>query len=78
MHTYVSHERFEINGRGHGYQIESRVSMEDSKRRAYSMAWDDGWRPGPLRETWWQFWRPCEHSDFIKELIATKERSDAS
>lgn len=41
------------------------AALEDVYRRAF----DKGvWRPRKLREKWWQFWRPTEHTEIEKKF----------
>lgn len=52
------------------YTYESDVSMDDALFQIYCKAWRSrGWRPTPLRQSWWQFWRPVERSEFDQRII---------
>lgn len=51
------------------YQIDSLVSMEQSEQFGYQAALKDGWMPWPLREKWWQIFRPTEYPKVVKEAV---------
>lgn len=59
----------EIGGRGHAYLHDSRVSFDDSERLGFIDALKDGWSPGPLREKWWQVWRPASYRPPLKAAL---------
>jgi hypothetical protein len=42
------------------------AALEDVHRRAFEKG---VWKPRPLREKWWQFWRPTEHTEIEKKFI---------
>lgn len=66
---YVNSLVFEINGRSHRYEIQA-DSLEESTRQAHERALADGWQPPPLRQHWWQFWRPESYPGWLSDLLA--------
>jgi len=53
------------------YRVSGFSSPEEAEFAVMAMAMDDGERAPPaLRERWWQFWRPTEHTELQKKLIA--------
>ncbi len=63
----------EIGGHSHSYLCDSRVSFKDSERRGYIAALKDGWTPGPLREKWWQVWRPAFYRPALNAALSTQQ-----
>ncbi len=54
------------------------VDGAESKEAALLDIYRDAIRDGnfvlpPLREKWWQFWRPTEYTDFEKSLLPYKK-----
>ena len=65
----------EIDGSRRLYTHDSCVSFEDSESLGYQDALKDGWVPETLREKWWQFWRPTEHSPAILAALNTQRHA---
>lgn len=42
------------------------AALENVHRRAFE---NGDWKPRELREKWWQFWRPTEHTELEKKFI---------
>lgn len=50
--------------------VEGFGSPEEAEFRCYEMLFEDGdWKPRELREKWWQFWRPTEHTEIEKKFV---------
>lgn len=51
------------------YGVEGCSSMDEARENVYRRAFENGdWAPRKLRDRWWQFWRPTEHSTFEKKF----------
>ena len=51
------------------YGVEGCRSLEEAHENVYRRAFEAGdWSPRPLRERWWQFWRPAEHTEIEKKF----------
>ncbi|MBN8950876.1 hypothetical protein [Rhizobium sp. 60-20] len=52
------------------YTVDGAESKEAALLDIYRDAIRDGnFSLAPLREKWWQFWRPVEYDDFEKKLL---------
>ncbi|WP_077961685.1 hypothetical protein [Ensifer adhaerens] len=52
------------------YSVSGMSSPFAARLNVYQRAYRDGeYSPPMLREKWWQFWRPTEHSEIDKALM---------
>lgn len=51
------------------YGVSGCDSADEALERVYRRAFENGdWRPRDLREKWWQFWRPVEHTELEQKF----------
>ena len=51
------------------YGVSGCLSAEEALEYVFRRAFENGdWRPRDLREKWWQFWRPVEHTELEQKF----------
>ena len=51
------------------YGVQGMHSREAAIENVHRRAFENGdWKPRNLREKWWQFWRPIEHTEIEKKF----------
>lgn len=50
-----------ISHDGYTHSVQGYATQLHADTAAYKMAIGAGYDPGPLREKWWQFWRPTSY-----------------
>jgi hypothetical protein len=73
---YISQVLVDIDGVSWSFKIESPKSMEHSRYLGYLEAFEEGYKPEPLREKWWQIFRPSEYEPAL--LKAISDNGDAA
>lgn len=49
-------------------------SEEEAKQIVYEMGLKTGWKPDPLKEKWWQFWRPKTYPEPLMNALKKVEQ----
>jgi hypothetical protein len=56
------------------YSVSGCSSPEEAQMNIYTRAFRDGnWAPPPLREKWWQFWRPTKYTKLEAHFAALQD-----
>ena len=56
------------------YSVSGCSSPLEAEARVYSLFLQSGWKPPPLRQRWWQIWRPTKYDAALSAAIEALEK----